>query len=58
MIDLSRYSSYGYDQRLEVFGPLGMLSVDNATPNKSVHSNVNGEHRYCDWSRFNKSIYF
>lgn len=32
MIDLSRLSSYGYDQRLEVFGPKGMLLGGNARP--------------------------
>lgn len=36
MIDLSRNSTYGYDQRLEVFGPRGMLQADNEQPN-SVH---------------------
>ncbi|KYM86770.1 putative oxidoreductase yrbE [Atta colombica] len=29
MIDLSRNSSYGYDQRLEAFGPKGMLQAAN-----------------------------
>ncbi|KYM99276.1 PREDICTED: inositol 2-dehydrogenase-like [Cyphomyrmex costatus] len=37
MIDLSRNSSYGYDQRLEVFGPKGMVQADNEQLN-SVHS--------------------
>lgn len=32
MIDLSRNSSYGYDQRLEVFGPKGMIRADNEQP--------------------------
>ncbi|KAG5330133.1 DHDH dehydrogenase, partial [Acromyrmex heyeri] len=36
MIDLSRNSPYGYDQRLEVFGPKGMLQADNRQLN-SVH---------------------
>jgi len=36
IIDLSRNSSYGYDQRLEVFGPKGMVQADNERPS-SVH---------------------
>ncbi len=38
VIDLSRYASYGYDQRLEVFGPLGMINVENDTPQRTVTS--------------------
>jgi len=34
MIDLSRNSSFGYDQRLEVFGPNGMIQADNEYPNR------------------------
>jgi len=41
-IDLSRFSIYGYDQRLEVFGPNGMLDVKNETPNNTVFSGLNG----------------
>jgi len=41
-IDLSRFANYGYDQRLEVFGPKGMLSVKNETPDKTVLSNSAG----------------
>jgi len=33
-IDISRYASYGYDQRLEVFGPKGLLTVDNDSPTR------------------------
>jgi myo-inositol 2-dehydrogenase/D-chiro-inositol 1-dehydrogenase len=29
LIDLSRFAIYGYDQRLEVFGPAGMLQCGN-----------------------------
>ncbi|CAK9826816.1 Uncharacterized oxidoreductase YrbE [Anthophora retusa] len=29
VIDVSRNSTYGYDQRLEVFGPKGMITADN-----------------------------
>ncbi|KAJ9594222.1 hypothetical protein L9F63_014382, partial [Diploptera punctata] len=32
MIDLSRNSTYGYDQRLEAFGARGMLVCDNERP--------------------------
>lgn len=38
IIDLSRYSNYGYDQRLEVFGFKGMLKVENQQPLQSVES--------------------
>lgn len=31
-IDLSRNSNFGYDQRLEVFGPKGMIKADNEQP--------------------------
>jgi len=41
-IDLCRFAVYGYDQRLEVFGPKGMLHVNNETPNKSVYSGKSG----------------
>lgn len=41
-IDLNRYSSYGYDQRLEVFGPLGMLHCGQSRPNHLVTSNLDG----------------
>ena len=37
-IDLCRFSIYGYDQRLEVMGPKGMLHVKNETPNKTGES--------------------
>lgn len=36
MIDLSRNSSFGYDQRLEVFGPRGMVQAENEQPIRSV----------------------
>lgn len=39
VVDISRFASYGYDQRLEVFGPGGMLQVDNDKPNSSIHYN-------------------
>ncbi|XP_038213457.1 uncharacterized oxidoreductase YrbE-like [Zerene cesonia] len=34
--DNSRYSAYGYDQRLEVFGNKGMIKVDNEKPAHST----------------------
>ncbi|XP_034190565.2 inositol 2-dehydrogenase [Osmia lignaria lignaria] len=38
MIDLSRNSNYGYDQRLEVFGPKGMIKADNEQPMHCVNT--------------------
>ncbi|XP_012271013.1 uncharacterized protein LOC105694692 [Orussus abietinus] len=38
MIDLSRNSSFGYDQRLEVFGPKGMIMATNEQPIHCVTS--------------------
>ncbi|VVC87213.1 unnamed protein product [Leptidea sinapis] len=34
--DNSRYSAYGYDQRLEVFGDKGMIKVENEKPTHST----------------------
>lgn len=36
MIDLSRNSTFGYDQRLEAFGPKGMVHADNEHPTHAV----------------------
>lgn len=36
VLDNSRYSNYGYDQRLEVFGTKGMIRADNERP---IHCN-------------------
>lgn len=36
MIDLSRNSTYGYDQRLEAFGLKGMVQANNEQPIHSV----------------------
>eukprot|EP00095_Tigriopus_kingsejongensis_P009056 maker-scaffold308_size214241-snap-gene-1.34 protein:Tk09056 transcript:maker-scaffold308_size214241-snap-gene-1.34-mRNA-1 annotation:"uncharacterized oxidoreductase -like" len=44
LIDLSRYACYGYDQRLEVFGPRGMIQVKNETPIQSHHFSSDGIH--------------
>ncbi|KAF2905588.1 hypothetical protein ILUMI_00587 [Ignelater luminosus] len=38
IIDMCRYSNYGYDQRLEVFGFKGMLKVENQQPLQGVES--------------------
>ncbi|XP_058792926.1 inositol 2-dehydrogenase-like [Phymastichus coffea] len=32
LVDLSRNSNYGYDQRLEIFGPKGMIAAANEQP--------------------------
>ncbi|CAG2058224.1 unnamed protein product, partial [Timema podura] len=40
MIDLSRNSCYGYDQRLEVFGPRGMITCDNERPMTGIESQL------------------
>ena len=42
VVDISRFASYGYDQRLEVLGPGGMLQVENENPNSSVHYTAEG----------------
>jgi myo-inositol 2-dehydrogenase/D-chiro-inositol 1-dehydrogenase len=44
VIDNSRKASYGYDQRLEVFGSKGMAKVDNNKPDTHVLYNENGAH--------------
>ncbi|KZC08846.1 PREDICTED: inositol 2-dehydrogenase-like [Dufourea novaeangliae] len=36
VIDISRNSPVGYDQRLEVFGPKGLITADNERPLHSV----------------------
>lgn len=46
VVDISRFASYGYDQRLEVFGPGGMLQVDNERPTSSTHFTNTGVSRY------------
>ncbi|CAH1269687.1 Hypp4231 [Branchiostoma lanceolatum] len=42
-LDLSRLSTYGYDQRTEVYGSKGMLMNHNTSPTGLHHSNSNGE---------------
>lgn len=41
-IDNSRRCSYGYDQRIEVFGSKGAINSSNKTPDTVVVSNENG----------------
>ena len=42
VIDLSRFSCYGYDQRIEVFGTKGMICSENMKPNSTVVSDGSG----------------
>ena len=44
IIDNSRRAAYGYDQRVEVFGSRGSVSIANETPNTAVLSNAGGVH--------------
>jgi myo-inositol 2-dehydrogenase / D-chiro-inositol 1-dehydrogenase len=41
-IDNSRRAVYGYDQRVEVFGSGGMVTVGNNTPDAHVYSHADG----------------
>lgn len=43
-IDNSRKAVYGYDQRLEIFGSKGAVSVGNNKAENFVYSNESGEH--------------
>ena len=43
-IDNSRRAVYGYDQRVEVFGPGGVVVVSNNTPDTHVYSDAEGVH--------------
>ncbi|VAW32112.1 Myo-inositol 2-dehydrogenase 1 [hydrothermal vent metagenome] len=42
VIDNSRQASYGYDQRVEVFGDKGMVEVSNDLPSTAVYSHAGG----------------
>jgi myo-inositol 2-dehydrogenase/D-chiro-inositol 1-dehydrogenase len=42
VIDCSRQTNYGYDQRFEVFGSAGSVAVDNITPTTVVSSSTSG----------------
>lgn len=41
-IDVNRFASYGYDQRIEAFGGLGMVQAENKSPRSTVLSNQSG----------------
>ena len=41
-IDVNRFASYGYDQRIEAFGSKGMLQAENRSPRSTVHSSAEG----------------
>lgn len=43
-IDNSRYSTYGYDQRVEVFGENGMTATQNVLDNSVQIANATGHH--------------
>lgn len=43
-IDNSRRAVYGYDQRAEVFGPAGMMAVENQTATKLMAADGAGVH--------------
>lgn len=43
-IDNSRKAVYGYDQRVEVFGSGGMVTVANNTPDSHIYSTDDGVH--------------
>jgi myo-inositol 2-dehydrogenase/D-chiro-inositol 1-dehydrogenase len=45
IIDQSRFCPYGYDQRLEAFGPKAMLQVHNDMPNRAVATTAEGARR-------------
>jgi len=44
VIDNSRKAVYGYDQRVEVFGSEGMVTVANNTPDSHIHMDRTGVH--------------
>ena len=43
-IDNSRYSPYGYDQRIEVFGEKGMVATQNVLEDKIMTADELGHH--------------
>lgn len=44
-IDVNRFASYGYDQRVEAFGTKGMLQAENRSPISTVLANGDGLQR-------------
>lgn len=45
VIDNSRKAVYGYDQRVEIFGSMGMVNVDNNYPENHRYYTVDGVHK-------------
>lgn len=45
VIDSSRAATYGYDQRLSVFGSKGEISADNVSHSYTVHNSFHGAQR-------------
>jgi len=44
VVDHCRFASFGHDQRIEVFGRLGMLNAENVQPNRAVLTSYSGRH--------------
>lgn len=44
IIDNSRKATYGYDQRVEVFGSKGAITTENNTPYRTIISDASGVH--------------
>lgn len=42
---MSRSAVYGYDQRCQIFGSAGLVSVENVHENTAVLYNVHGSHK-------------
>lgn len=63
MVDISRNSVYGYDQRMEVFGPRGVVEASNEQPVHCVTTQYsqNGQRTPPIWysfaSRFKLAYY-
>lgn len=54
MIDNSRKAVYGYDQRIEIFGSLGMAEVENNLYNQNVIYDVYGIHQSLPLASFSE----
>ena len=57
MMDKSRYACFGYDQRVEVFGPKGMLQVPNVSPDATQHYTIEGISKYYEDTLFEASTF-
>ena len=44
-IDANRFACYGYDQRIEAFGSLGMLQAENRSATSTALSSADGVQR-------------